>query len=98
MNKVIHLRDKQARIQQNNEAFRAVELLKQLVRKLIRDGFTITQMSFDRKGLLKVTIHHCKHCKTLNGAMYRTENTGTGKQYTWQKMVDGCRVEWIVNE
>lgn len=79
----------------NNKAFSMSDLLNKLIKRLIRDGFTIAKMGFDRSsGMPKIEIQNCKHCRTLRGAIYRTESNGQGKTYTWQTMISNCRVEW----
>ena len=88
-------KNRQARIDQNNDTYGAVSDLKKTVRKLTRDGFTVLKMSFDGKGLPKIQIQNCKHCCTLGGAMFRTENNAQGKKFTWQKMLNNCRIEWV---
>ena len=96
-NNVIPIRGIQARTKQNNHIFAAVVLMSNTVQKLIKAGYTVHNARFEAgTGKPIIEVLHCKLCKKLGGATYKTECDGQGKKHIWQAIRNNCRAEWTV--
>lgn len=95
MKGIININPGYVRLQKNDVAFLTASLLLTTVKKLIKMGLTINKIGFDSCGVPKIEIKEFRNHRILQGAVYLRASDGGGAYQIWQRMMDGCRVEWV---
>ena len=94
MSTVIPMRSEGARNKQNVQVAHTLNLLAQTIHALIQDGYTVLRYEMSVWGTPLIEIQYCPKCERLLGAWYKRIHDNEGSRYVFQKMINGCRVEW----
>lgn len=94
MSTVLPMRSQSARNKQNRQVAHTLKLLGETIHALIHDGYTVLRYEMSEWGAPLIEIQHSAQCERLLGCWYKRIHDNEGSRYVFQKMINGCRVEW----
>lgn len=85
------------RERQNEFVQQQLRNVNQVVKDLAQHGYTVLAVELDKHPPV-IWIQYSKHCQQLGGACYRWHHTPRGMLFTYQIMVNGCKVVWQTDQ